>query len=532
MNEDNQIIIKECYTDTTINNSTQNKNTPICKLLIDMLNSSIEFGFSDRLELDIKQTREKYNELEEKSEEFETKFQEASYVLMCLYLKEGQIEKAKTLCSTFDDKMEQYIYDRIRPSYPVIIEHDNYYCAMLKMDIAERRNIEVNSLKFWEGIYNIENPSSNYSLPEQWQPEVKSLVVKDNGFLSFTKKLGFTRIHIIRYDPSSERHKMNHYDIQKFKEYLIFKKSVKNVRLVFEEGIEDVIFDLDVMTNCKFFVKLPSSARRIGGNLFKNNSNIDIVDLSESKIEKLDERTFEKSSVRMVKFPKCINSIGKNAFMGCQYIEKVDLSSTSLNHLKQGCFKNSGIREILLPNSLRVIDVEAFSECKNLKTLDLSNTRLSLLNAGLISDSGLTKIKLGENVKGIGFDVFSECDALKRIDLSTTSIEKIGAYAFYNTNIQKIKLPPELKEIDYEAFSGCHNLDVLDLSKTNVERIAGYAFYNCGIREVKLPKSLKYLSEDAFCGCKNLKKLDLKNTKVEQLVTNSFKKSGIKEIKF
>jgi Leucine-rich repeat (LRR) protein len=532
MNEEKELEIKEAYSTDVIKTNNVYESTPICKLLIDILDSGIEFGFIDRLELDIKQTKAKYNETDETSKEFEDKLQEASYVLMCLYLKDNQIEKAKSFCESFDSRMEEYIFNRIRPSYPVIIENDNYYCAMLKVEIAEKRNINVNDIKFWEGIYNIEYPESNYRLPEQWQPEIKSLVAKENSFVVMARNFSFVKTYKIRYDASSDRYKMNLFDIQKLKEYLIYKKNVHNIRIAFEEGIEDVIFDLDIKCNCKFFVKLPTTARRIGGSLFNNNSNIDVVDISESRIEKIEEGTFENSSIRMIKLPQCLYSIGKNAFLGCKFMEKINLSNTSIKFLKQGCFRKSGIKDISFPSSLRVIEVEAFSECKNLKSLDLSKTELSLLNAGLISESGLSKIKLGENVRGIGFDVFSECNGLKKVDLSATSVEKIGPYAFYNANIRKIKFPNELKEIDYEAFSGCYNLETLDLSKTNIERIAGYAFYNSGIKKVKFPKTLKYLSEDAFYGCKNLKKLDLQDTMVKKLSTNSFGNSGINEIKF
>ena len=395
MNEEDKIVIKESYDDLNINNESTNQtvSTPLCSILIDMLNSGIEFGFADRLELDIKQARQKYGEIDEKSEEFEIKLQEALYKLMCLYLKDNQIEKAKVLCESFDDKMEQYIFARVKPSYPVIIENDNYYCAMLKVDIAEKRNINVKTLKFWEGIYNIENPSSNYRLPEECQPEITSLVVKEKAVLGFANKFNFSKVHIIRFDPSSEKCKMNLYDIQKLKEYLIYKKNVKSIRIVFGEGIEEFDFDLDIQTNCRFYIKLPSTMRRINGDFFKNNKNIDVLDMYESQIEKIGESTFENSSIKTVKFPKSLTVLGKNAFKDCPYLERIDLLNTKLEFIKQGCFMNSGIKDIKFPSSLRVIEIEAFSGCRELKALDLFNTNVNAIDSGVISDTGLTKIR-------------------------------------------------------------------------------------------------------------------------------------------
>ena len=539
--DDNQFVIKEAFDTSIINNEQENNNSivedgkfdsKLFDLLIKMLNSGIELEIIEKLELDIKEAKLKYYECGFESEEVVYKLQEASYKLMCLYLKNNKIEQANLLCSGFNDDMKKYIMNRIKPVYPSVVVNDNYYVAMLRLEIGEGRNIDVRSIKFWEGIYNIEYPDSNYVLPNEWQPTVTSLIPKEKSFLQNTINFGLFRAFRIRFDPTSDRNKMNLEDIQKLKEFLIYKKSCKKIRLSFEEGIEEVIFDLGVSTNCTFTVKLPSTAIRIGGSFFRNSYNVTFVDMSNTHIEIIDDNTFRNSGIRFIKFPNTLRMIGNNAFYQCIYLEDVNLENTILEKIKSSAFSNSGLKRIKLPSTVQSIDIEAFSNCIVLKEIDFSKTFLNDFNSGLLTNSGVNKVKCPKNLKSVSFDVFGECYNLQSLDLSKTNLKKIGSYAFHNSRIRTIKFPNTLKEIDYEAFSGCKDLRVLDLSKTSIEKIGAFAFYNSGVSEIKLPESLKTIDKNAFVGCDNLKRLNLSDTKVKRIGTDIIYGTGINELKF
>lgn len=539
--DENQIVIKEAFDTSYIDKKQDSKekivendkfDSKLFDLLIKMLDSGIELEIIEKLELDIKEAKLKYYSCGYESEEVVNKLQEASYKLMCLYIKNNKIEQANLLCSGFNDDMKKYIMDRIKPSYPNIIVNDNYYVAMLRLEISEGRNIDVRNIKFWEGIYNIEYPDSNYVLPNEWQPTMTSLIPKDNSFLQKTINFGLFRVFRIRFDPTSDRNKMNLEDIQRLKEFLIYKKSCKKIRLSFEEGIEDVIFDLGVNTNCTFTVQLPSSAKRIGGSFFKFSSNVTSVDLSSTKIEIIEDNTFRNSSIKTIKFPNSLRLIGNNAFYECYDLEEVNLENTNLEKIKSSAFYDSGLRKIKLPNTIQTIDIEAFSNCICLREIDFSKTALNDFNSGLLTNSGINRIKCPEKLRSVNFDTFSECFNLQSIDLSKTNVKRIGSYAFHNSKIKNIKLPNTLKEIEYEAFSGCKDLRIVDLSKTNVEKIGAFAFYNSGVSEIKLPESLKTIDKNAFVGCENLKKLNLSDTKVRQINSEIIYNSGVHKINF
>ena len=482
----------------------------IYTILIRILDASLRTGAIDKLESDIKNVKLRYFKCNFASHAVIMKIQEAQYVLMCKYLEKNCIEKAKDMCEGFDESMETYIIERIKNKIPNVVEYENYYAAMLKIDISERMNIEVNKLKFWEGIYNVEHPESFYKLPKEWQSET-SLVLKDKSLAKFYRStysyFGFIKFFKIRFDPRSDRYKMNLSDVQKLREYVLRPRVIKNIRIIFEEGIEDVHLDLNnVNENCEFSVKLPTTAKTIGGNLFRGSCNISYVDLSNTKIKSIDDATFFNSNLRRIKTPNTLKLIGKNAFANCKDLKDIDLSNTSVKKISRNAFYNSGIKKIKLSNELSTIDIEAFSKCKNLRKLDLTNTSISKVDSGFISDSGVETIKLPNSIDTISFSAFSDCNKLREVDLSNTKVKKIDSYAFFNSNIQNIKLPSTIRKIEYEAFANCKNLRKIDLSNTDLNEVAAYAFYGSGIREVNLPDDDVVIDQTAFVECNKLRK--------------------------
>ena len=471
-------------------------------ILSQILEDSIKEGKIGRLEAGLSEVEKRYYDGDTKSYDLNMKIQEARYILMCKYIESNDLEKAKDFCEKFDSEMQEYIKRKITVAVPNVIEFGNYYAAMTRVDISEGVNIDVNSLKFWEGIYNIEKPASNYRLPAQWQPS-NGLILREGGIvglpISSYNYFGFLKVFKIHYDPRSEKNNMNLMDVQRLREYLTRPKVTKNIRIVFEEGIEDVFLDFEnVNMMCNFSVKLPSTARRIGGNLFRGSQNISYVDMGNSKIEVIDENTFLNSSIKKIKVPYTLRLIGNNAFANCKELKKVDFSNTELKRINRNAFYNSGVKKLRFPSELSTIDLEAFGECKNLKSVDLSTTKIKKIDSGFLANSGVSQVRLPQGIEVIDFCAFSDCKNLKEIDLSKTNIRKIGAYAFFNSNINNIKLPKTIEKIEYEAFAKCNKLKKMDLSKTKINQIASYAFYNSAIKDLKLPKGFNEMKDETI----------------------------------
>ncbi len=517
MNENVELNIIENFESTE--NDNENKKSQILEedvyyknvfsLLIQILDDNIQSGKVNKMEKALNDVEERYEKCEKKSEAVVMKIQETKYLLMCKYLENKAYEKATHFCNKFDKDMEDYIFNRVKLDIPNVVVHGNYYAAMVKVDISERVNINVKSLKFWEGILNVEKPELNYRLPAYWQPQ-NGMLLKENNILGIPitsfSYFGFLKVFKIHYDPQSELNNMNLLDIQRLKEYLNRNKVIKNIRIVFEEGIEDVYVDLDSINMfCNISVKLPSTAKTIGGNLFKGNVNISYVDMRKTQIEEIGENTFLNSNLEDIKFPYCLKLIGTNAFANCKNLRKVNLKNTSVRRINRHAFYGAGLKKIKFNSDVGTIELEAFGNCKDLRKLDLSNTGMTRIDSGILEDSGVTKIRLPKKLREIDLCAFSNCKELNEIDLSKTRINNIGPYAFFNSNVSIVRLPNTIKKIGYEAFAKCDNLKKLDLSKTELDTIEGYAFYCSGIKDVKFPKEIKNISETAFKDCEGFK---------------------------
>jgi len=485
----------------------------VYSILIKMLDTGLHQRSLTKLRKDIAEVKDKYEKCGIESHTVVMKIQEASYVLMCRYLESKNIEKAKDFCDSFDNNMEEYIYTKIKKDVPIVIEHNNYYAAMSKIDITEQVNVDVKSIKFWEGIVNIEKPANKYRLPNEWQPldsfEVQSSSLPGISITSYNY-FGLVKVFKIHYDPRSENNKMNQKDLQKLKEYLVRPKVTKNIRIVFDEGIENVYLDLDnVNILCEFSVKLPSTAKTFGGNLFKGSVNISNVDLSNTQVETIDEEAFKDSKVKKIRMPSTLRGIGSNAFNNCTELRELDFAGTDLKVINRNAFTNSGIRRIRLSNELSTVHLEAFSNCKELKMLDLSETKITKIDSGLLTKSGIEKVKLPSSINYIGFGAFSDCKNLKDVDLYNTKIKRFGPYAFCNSSIESIKLPRSLEEVEYEAFARCPNLKKLDFAKTNINNVGAYAFFGSGLQDVKFPQYNFDIDDTAFYKCNFLKKVNI-----------------------
>ncbi len=239
---------QEVKSENKVSNIEDDYYNKVFNLLNTILDTSLSSPKIEKLEVDISEVKKRYKELERKSKEVENKIFEAEYRLMCMLLESNQIEKSRKHCEEFDKGMEDYIVNRIKLQIPNVVDNNNFYAAMVKLDISERKNINVNSIKFWEGIVNIENPVKHYRLPAQWQTDDNGMILKEDNFLRpfaiSYNYFGFLKVFKIHYDPRSES-KMNLFDIQKLKEYLMKSRITKNIKIVFEEGIEEVFLNFD-----------------------------------------------------------------------------------------------------------------------------------------------------------------------------------------------------------------------------------------------------------------------------------------------
>ena len=147
-------------------------------------------------------------------------------------------------------------------------------------------------------------------------------------------------------------------------------------------------------------VKLPSTLTEIASRAFSNAYKLKTASLP-SKLVKIGSNAFEGTALTQVVAPKTLESIGAGAFECCKKLKSVDLSKSKLTKLNARTFAEAGkISEIKFPKILKsvtygfisataitALDLPAtltgipentFIGCKNLKSVVVRGTKTDI----------------------------------------------------------------------------------------------------------------------------------------------------------
>lgn len=109
-----------------------------------------------------------------------------------------------------------------------------------------------------------------------------------------------------------------------------------------------------------------------------------------------------------VSIPTTLEEVGKLAFCSCAKLTVIDLSNTKLVKLAERTFHEcNSLASVYLPATLEEIDDEAFKSCQKLTGVDLSNTRVAEIGASAFHEcSSLLSVFLPATLKKIGSGAF------------------------------------------------------------------------------------------------------------------------------
>ena len=114
---------------------------------------------------------------------------------------------------------------------------------------------------------------------------------------------------------------------------------------------DGLYYPLDINSDIFYNIKLPDTIKEIFPNAFMNKS------------------------IRRINFPSNLYYIGQKAFYGCR-IEQADLSETKIDSIEEECFASSTIKEVIFPNTLSYIRNSAFKYSSLEKIIFNSNILL------------------------------------------------------------------------------------------------------------------------------------------------------------
>lgn len=251
-------------------------------------------------------------------------------------------------------------------------------------------------------------------------------------------------------------------------------------------------------------ISFDENVKELGKNVFKNCSDLEIVDLSKSQITELPKNTFKNStSLRSVMFNQDITVIGEGAFKGCTSLNQINLQESEIEVIEKEAFANcDSLSSVLLSGSLKELGKKAFYDCDSLVGVDFGESKIEVIPEDCFAEcSSLNTVQFSNNLKVIDKNAFSGCGFMK-IDLSQTQLEEINSRAFeYCHNLDTVVLPNTLEALGSYAFSECMSLSNINLSDTKITIIPKYCFYNCGEYSPVIPEGIKEIEKYAYKGC-------------------------------
>ena len=279
-------------------------------------------------------------------------------------------------------------------------------------------------------------------------------------------------------------------------------------------NIEYVYFPLDMIDincenfkNCKAlkFVNLAelTELREISSQDFnsgecKNLFAGQVLDLSNTKIVKLEQGALACVAATEIILPKTLVDVGQWSFQSCKFATKItflgDITSMNTNAIFNGCNALEEVVGFKLSANATSIGGNAFKECYKIR------------NAGdLIVDGILT---LPEGIQEIGTFAFTQCDEIEAIIFPST-ITKVYQQGF--SYMDKVKV------VSFDA----HNAKVASGEKTS-----GVEFNNCGhfrglvsLTAFTMPLNTIEASNRMLADCTNLTAVYMPNS-IKYLASN------------
>lgn len=236
-----------------------------------------------------------------------------------------------------------------------------------------------------------------------------------------------------------------------------------------------------------------------------------------STLTTINEYAFDGcSSLNNINFSQItrLTTIKGYAFRGCSSLTRVDLSYSKLLKIDEYVFNNcTSLAEVNLPNDLALIETHAFDN-SGIETLNIRNTKITTIgDYAFYNCTKLFGIMFPDILRKIGQYSFGNCVVLSKLDLSSIkyTLFQLSVGSFYNCNtLTNIDLGVKLTNIPERAFGNCIRLKNINFSPV-LQRISKEAFLNCWDLTVydELSKivTLTRIDESAFESCVSINKL-------------------------
>ncbi|EAY19153.1 surface antigen BspA-like [Trichomonas vaginalis G3] len=244
---------------------------------------------------------------------------------------------------------------------------------------------------------------------------------------------------------------------------------------------------IEVFCNCSSLIslKLPRKLTKLGVScLF--GTNIQEFSFENTSITQIPEYLFLNChNLASIRFSQLIESIGHHAFYNCTKLSTIDLSNMKLKRLENSTFeKCSKLMTLVMSSMTTKVGSRCFAQT-HLTSLE-SFTNVDIFSEGCFSGCiHMDTINFEHTrIAKIHDFSFANCTNLYSVILSS-KIVSIGSFVFQNTMIKTLKITSSVKFLMDFAFAGMTKLESADISDCSFDAASEYCFKGC--------TNLKYL---------------------------------------
>ena len=321
-----------------------------------------------------------------------------------------------------------------------------------------------------------------------------------------------------------------------------FKKctSLKEFDLKNIEVLGSNVFEYTSMP--KIFI--PSTVKRIGGNIFLSSDNIVVLceaqyapsgwhmDWSTGASAVFFGKDGIDASVAEFSFEK--NGTGTLKIISCVGAGRVEIpleyDGLYISEIGDKAFAGQvGITEIVIPKHINAIGNYAFYDCPGLEKITVSTENYSFTSQdGVLYNLDKSEIirypqantsisfVVPDSVSSIAAYAFYGCESLKSVSFPNDStgargVSIIGVGAFEDcSNLSSIELGYLTSSFGDSCFKNCTSLSAISIKCESVSKIGSNAFRGCtNLRSIDFDGVIELIDSYAFSGCTALATVDL-----------------------
>jgi hypothetical protein len=426
--------------------------------------------------------------------------------------------KTQKFGTNFYNHYEEYI--RVRLPVPEDLQEVNGKIQWREVPDAEGYEVEIRENQTYAGKTIIESAEKNfleYAFDDarEYYISVRATSTKANMRESH-HSVPYYRAATILFDIDKEGKILRRYNGA--------EKQVTVPKDILVIG-EKAFYNKDIES-----VVLPETLKTIGASAFRSCSKLSKIDIPNS-VETIERDAFEFCiGLKEIRFPEGLKTMGDQAFANCSAVEQMDLSRTKITKLNQKVFyRCAGMKKILLPTGLEIIDDSAFRGSVGLTNINSENSfSNSLTKIGDHAFSFMAEIinlKIPPSVQDIGMGIFTSSSNISVVKVdeqsknfyveNNTLIQRDNRTALCyprNRNEKEYKIPSNVKAIREEAFYETENFCNVILE--GVTFIKSRNFKWCPkLQSVTLGEEIKEIGDGCFAESTQLKEIKL-NCKV------------------